>query len=495
MGKKNKKNTPSVEREKEPEVSRVFVVPKKDYEYMLRNHKGKKDYFYFEVSGLVEYVRTRTETGKWVALVTLETYEAHTAELLGRPGKSPSFRTIQRVKKNMGGTEVITFQGLPNNGKEGIRELDRKHAEMEARWNSPKPFMVATTTPMCVLAEADIKRYKQHISSLKSKEILIHPAKHAIVTENGKMETLLGFVVRGKKLFAVSAVDYLAIKDKAPKQGFPIDAGALLGASGVSMRIVKNTQLNALNALLLKEQNLQEKRKQRGKEDADTKPEFDPQEKFLQKPPLDIIKNRQTWHSPLNLSLDLDRKKKIQLYSQKCHCSNCVGRYRNNPIIECTAKVSTKSGQTVPVTVQYCTGCGAFFMNYATYKSYDKKYGGLKFCCQVDAGDLFKMNKDSSFADDSFLSRNGYSVDAKTPRSQRQATLARILDSGIASKYEIMEKISEFISLRKNNPHMADAIDRWEEDIAFVADYKIKKQADAGTREFEQKGKITKEKR
>ena len=47
------------------------------------------------------------------------------------------------------------------------------------------------------------------------------------------------------------------------------------------------------------------------------------------------------------------------------------------------------------------------------------------------------------------------------------------------------------IKLRKNNPDMRDAIKRWEEDIAFVADYDTDNQTKVGRATFKQGGKIT----
>lgn len=94
-------------------------------------------------------------------------------------------------------------------------------------------------------------------------------------------------------------------------------------------------------------------------------------------------------------------------------------------------------------------------------------------------------------ADTSFLSRAGYSVRASVSQRRRQIILKGLLDSGKYTKWEITEKISEFIKLRKNNPDMRDAIKRWEEDIAFVADYDTDNQTKVGRATFKQGGKIT----
>lgn len=80
---------------------------------------------------------------------------------------------------------------------------------------------------------------------------------------------------------------------------------------------------------------------------------------------------------------------------------------------------------------------------------------------------------------------------ASVSQRRRQIILKELLDSGKYTKWEITEKISEFIKLRKNNPDMRDAIKRWEEDIAFVADYDTDNQTKVGRATFKQGGKIT----
>lgn len=195
------------------------------------------------------------------------------------------------------------------------------------------------------------------------------------------------------------------------------------------------------------------------------------------------------WHSKVNLS-DIPANKKIVLYSKMCHCSKCSKKFSQDTIVDCTALVTTKKGNIIPVTAQYCSGCSTFFMNYEVFESYNRKYGGLKFNCELDRS-FIGRGAIIGFADDSFLSRAGYSVKASVSQRKRQVILAELLDSGQATKWEITEKISEFIKLRRGNPDMANAIACWEEDIAFVADYDAEKQKKVGRATFKQGGKIT----
>ena len=199
--------------------------------------------------------------------------------------------------------------------------------------------------------------------------------------------------------------------------------------------------------------------------------------------------NKKIWHSKINLSF-IPADNVIQLYSLRCHCGHCLNRFNQDTIVDCTAYVNTKRGKEVPVTVQYCSGCGSFFMNYDVYEGYQAKYGALQFECRLERS-AYENDMDIGFADTSFLSRAGYSVKASVSQRRRQIILKGLLDSGNYSKWEITEKISEFIQLRKNNPDMRDAIKRWEEDIAFVADYDADNQTNVGKGTLKQGGKIT----
>lgn len=68
-------------------------------------------------------------------------------------------------------------------------------------------------------------------------------------------------------------------------------------------------------------------------------------------------------------------------------------------------------------------------MNHEVFESYNRKYGGLKFNCELDRS-YISRGANIGFADDSFLSRAGYSVKASVSQRKRQVILAELLDSG-----------------------------------------------------------------
>lgn len=191
----------------------------------------------------------------------------------------------------------------------------------------------------------------------------------------------------------------------------------------------------------------------------------------------------------VNLSYGLSQDKKVHLYSLFCHCSACIEKYGTDTIVDCNALVATRKGALERVTVQFCQGCGRYFMNYATFEAYNKRYGGI--LCECTFSNVNgQYENEFGFAPDSILSRCGYSVKAEISQDERQCILQFILDSGRASKWELQELMSRFINIRMNMPSMQGAIERWKEDIAFVADYKADAQTDVGIATIKQAGKI-----
>lgn len=174
-----------------------------------------------------------------------------------------------------------------------------------------------------------------------------------------------------------------------------------------------------------------------------------------------------------NLSFE---KRVILVYAKKCHCEKCFEKYKINPIVNRTAVVNTVAGKTVETNVMFCRGCGRYFMNHTTFEQYQKLYGGLLFEYRF-TGELAELNNQYlNFAPDSILSRCGYNVRAGTSKDERQARLRYILETHKATKWELIELISGFISLRHDNPKFGEACARWQEDILYINQHKIESQ-------------------
>lgn len=188
-----------------------------------------------------------------------------------------------------------------------------------------------------------------------------------------------------------------------------------------------------------------------------------------------------------NLSAE---SKIVQVYANRCHCYKCAEKYQRNTICNRTAVVQTVNGETVDVNVMFCMGCGQYFINIKAMEQYKKLHGGLLFECTL-SNDLIK-NQFSwfDFAPDSVLSRCGYTVKEGVSREYRRAILCYILETGKASKYQIIELIGSFIDWRFGRSQYDGACARWQEDIQFVSNYQIQRQKKVYGLEFIQAGKI-----
>lgn len=200
---------------------------------------------------------------------------------------------------------------------------------------------------------------------------------------------------------------------------------------------------------------------------------------------------------PLPFEKDLDKtenlsaiKKRVLIYAHNCHCHSCSKKYQRNTIRNRTAMVQTVSGRTIGVNVMFCAGCGRYYMNLKAFEQYRKAHKGLLFECVFSSDIPSRESAWMGFAPDSVLSRCGYNVKADTDEEYRHAVLRYLLESGKASKYEIIEKLSDFIEIRLNRPNMVDAIARWEADIHYVSQYRITDQEKVYGAEFKQGGKF-----
>jgi hypothetical protein len=168
--------------------------------------------------------------------------------------------------------------------------------------------------------------------------------------------------------------------------------------------------------------------------------------------------------------------KVVSVYARKCHCKRCRDKYGVETIRNRTAVISTVAGDVVEVNVMFCAGCGRYFMNYTSFQMYRRTHGGLLLEYRF-TGELAENNSaEYNFAPDSILSRCGYTVQHGVSEAYRRAVLRYILDSGKATKREIIELITGFIDLREYNPMYDGACARWRSDIFYVNQYRIQEQ-------------------
>lgn len=195
-----------------------------------------------------------------------------------------------------------------------------------------------------------------------------------------------------------------------------------------------------------------------------------------------------TWARELPDLSRISQSRKVLVFARKCTCATCRETFKQDTIVARTATVFTASGIPVKINVQFCMGCGQYFLSLRSFYAYKKMYGPLDFQFILDEVSPEVLDWDK-FAADSVLSQNGYSVKAGVSAAQRQRVLAYLLDNHIAEKHEIIALLSQFIQLQKNR--LPEACERWKEDLAFVNQYKIDEQEKAGFKKLVQGGRLT----
>lgn len=199
--------------------------------------------------------------------------------------------------------------------------------------------------------------------------------------------------------------------------------------------------------------------------------------------------SKESWGKELPNLSTLSACDSIFIYAKKCSCQKCQRKFDRDTITDRKATVLTKSDNPVDVNVQFCMGCGRYFMNLKSFYTYQKLYGDLKISLHFETNIPYDTDDIwINFARDSVLSRNGYNVKAGTSRETRQEILCRILNEGFATKHEVITLLTQFIQLHQTAKPEACA--RWREDLLFVNQFEIYRQDDAGKKELLQGARI-----
>lgn len=172
---------------------------------------------------------------------------------------------------------------------------------------------------------------------------------------------------------------------------------------------------------------------------------------------------------------EIYRNDRINILASSAKCKKCEYKFGPYYMESKTALVKTVDGEPAIITVYQCKICFKYYLDFTSFKSYQKKYGRLDFKPIFDS----KIPREEiveflHFNNDSFLSRHGYNVREDTPISERHRILSEILDTGEASKNEIVSYLNWFILM--GSSRIPDACERWEEDIDFVNNYRIEDQ-------------------
>lgn len=143
-------------------------------------------------------------------------------------------------------------------------------------------------------------------------------------------------------------------------------------------------------------------------------------------------------------------------------------------IKEVTAVFTGKNNESVELSVNYCTECNRFFINYISYEEYRSRYGILIGNIVLE-DDKKNTVSDMVLADASPLKLCGYSVNQQDNYSKetRQYIIEKILIKGIMTKSEVVRYLEYFININGRKKGNELAVEKWKEDLRFVLNYQI----------------------
>jgi len=141
-----------------------------------------------------------------------------------------------------------------------------------------------------------------------------------------------------------------------------------------------------------------------------------------------------------------------------------------------TATVPGIDGRNHELNINYCVECRKYFIKLSEYERYQEKYHFvLARIERIDVGsrDVFFNRKEYSP-----LMLCGYSV-AKSSglkENDRRILLARLLDTHVFSKGEIISHLDMLINTNSKKANMREARLKWLSDLDFIRDHRINEQ-------------------
>lgn len=142
-------------------------------------------------------------------------------------------------------------------------------------------------------------------------------------------------------------------------------------------------------------------------------------------------------------------------------------------------KVRKRSGtiEEIEVPASYCKDCGCC---YILSTEYDRIVAiGTPICTIINETTLTKIKHgEYKGKTESLLYALGYNVSAKEDLvdEQRQLILVSAIENGLITQGEIMSHLSFLITFGQNNKNKEKALPKWENDLAFISEYKSDKE-------------------
>ena len=166
----------------------------------------------------------------------------------------------------------------------------------------------------------------------------------------------------------------------------------------------------------------------------------------------------------------------VIVYKEMCHCHSCLRRHLPFEMISRTLVVDSTLSccQEILINVFECSSCGRIYINDLSLKQYEKRHGILFLERHYGSDNDQGSRREIFYNNDSILSRCGYRAQPSDSDRERQSVLRFIMDSGKATKAEIVEMLS--FLLRDRGDRCFEARYKWEKDIDYTNNYNVKLQ-------------------
>ena len=161
-----------------------------------------------------------------------------------------------------------------------------------------------------------------------------------------------------------------------------------------------------------------------------------------------------------------------EIYKGRTRCHQL-----HHPMESATAIFTGRNYVSIYLNVERCKECGKFYMSYSVYQQYRDQYGIMLGKIKMDSLSIDGI-KDVHLSEFSPLNLCGYNVSQQDGFSaaERQYVIAKVIDTGILSKQEIVQYLECFINRNGQKLHNELALAKWEEDLVFTINYQIMEQ-------------------
>ena len=160
------------------------------------------------------------------------------------------------------------------------------------------------------------------------------------------------------------------------------------------------------------------------------------------------------------------------------HNRKCVYQEHNLTNIRAIIRVLASNNKVIDVNVSaaYCKECNQYTILKSDFKAIKQK--GTLLCRVIDeTPEYIEKHKNSSYSGtESRVHSLGYNVIKQGYNytfSQRKIILANIIENYGITQHEILSMLDTNISRKINLHNYADAVEKWQQDREFVANYKL----------------------